>query len=133
MTKSYKIPTLLSFIDDKGKWVTRVDKKRLADTWRKYYANKAYQKDMEKHKSSSGWKSWDDEKYLKFAADNPIKFLKNTVYFHYDEINKIFYLDESLHEYLSAGLAQHFRDILNWRSKAYFAKRYKQLNKKGES
>jgi hypothetical protein len=126
MTKSYKIPTLLSFLDENYNWVPKVDKKRMVSAWRKYYANKAYRKDMEKDVSSREWESWKDEKLFKLAVKNPIKFLKNAPYFHYDEINEVFYLDESLEDYLSAVLAEHFRDILNWRSRAHFAKRYKE-------
>lgn len=126
MTKSYKIPTLMSFLDDNNNWVPKVDKARLASVWRRYYSNMAYQQDMQRDSSSRSWTSWDDDRLAKLAIKNPVYYLSHTEYFHYDEVNKIFYIDENLIGYLTPRLANHFRDILNWRSHDYFAKRYKE-------
>jgi hypothetical protein len=51
---------------------------------------------------------------------------KGSPFFHYDEINKVFWLDESLQGYLTPGLAAHVRDILEYRRVDFFRKRYRE-------
>ena len=126
MAKSYKIPTLLCFVNENNEWITKVGKDELVKSWRSYYSDPVHRKDMERDASSRNWESWDDNKLANLAIKNPVRFLSNTAYFHYDEVNKIFFIDESIQEYLTSELAKHYKDILNWRTHNYFAKRYRE-------
>lgn len=60
------------------------------------------------------------------ARRNPVHFLtKGSPFFHYDQINQVFWLDEKLQEYLTPALAGHVRDILEYRRVDFFRKRYR--------
>ena len=126
MSKSYKIPTLLCFVDDDNNWVSKVEKSDLVKSWRSYYSDSVHNKDMLRDESSKNWVSWNDDRLANLAIKNPVYYLSHTPYFHYDEVNKIFYIDDSLTRYLTPKLAMHYKDILNWRTHNYFAKRYRE-------
>lgn len=123
MTKSYKIPTLLCFIE-KDVWIMNVTVERLQKVWADYYRKPVHAKDMLRDKSTKKWREWEKDELSKLAIKNPVKYLAKSTFFHYDEINKVFSIKESLQAYLTPELARHFHDILTWRSLQYFAKRY---------
>lgn len=124
MAKSYKMPTLLCFID-KDAWLMNVSEERLQEVWADYYQKPHHAKDMLRDKSTKKWREWEKDELSKLAIKNPVKYLAKSKFFHYDEINKIFSIQESLKPYLTPALARHFHDILTWRSLQYFAKRYR--------
>lgn len=123
MTKSYKIPTLLCFIEN-NTWIMNVSKERLQEVWADYYLKPIHAKDMLRNKNTKKWREWKKDELSKLAIKNPVKYLAKSKFFHYDQINKIFSIQESLKSYLTPRLARHFSDILTWRSLQYFAKRY---------
>jgi hypothetical protein len=91
-----------------------------------YHENPLHQRDLQ-DKSNRNWRSWGVEEFAELARKNPVHFLtQGSLFFHYDEINKVFWLDESLRPYLTAGLAGHLRDILEYRRVDFFRKRYRE-------
>jgi len=123
MVKSYKIPTLLCFVEGDA-WIMNVSVERLQEVWADYYHKPIHAKDMLRDKSTKKWREWEKDELSKLAIKMPVKFLAKSQFFHYDEINKIFSIEESLKAYLTPELAKHFHDVLTWRSLQYFAKRY---------
>lgn len=131
MVKSYKMPTLLSFLAGNS-MLPAANTARIAECWRDFYSDPVHEQDMQRDKSTRTWREWDDERLAKLAVKNPVHFLtQSSKFFHYDEINKMFSIDESVRPYLSTRLAEHFRDILTWRSKNYYAVRYKKGGVRG--
>ncbi|WP_027340623.1 DEAD/DEAH box helicase family protein [Halonatronum saccharophilum] len=126
MSKSYKIPTLLSLLDDDNKLKREVSIGRVGEIYMNFYKEyKVHQKDLN-NKRHKNWKDWAKDKFIKEAVRNPIKYLSKRDYFIYDEINKKFMLVEELEPYLNKDLAEHFLDILKYRKTYYFRRRFKE-------
>lgn len=108
MSKSYKIPVLLSFI--KGdKMVTEVSIEEVGECFMDYYSNdKVHSKDF-RDKKHKNWKQWSLERYTKEAVQNPIKFLSRSKFFAIE----IFY--ESTEEELIAiyEIVQRCKEIVD--------------------
>ncbi|ADL12185.1 DEAD/DEAH box helicase family protein [Acetohalobium arabaticum] len=128
MNKSYKIPTLLALLED-GKLQPEVDIEEVGESFMNYYYNyKLHQKDLN-NKKHEGWEEWSREEFKKAALENPVHFLtkgRESKFFSYDEINEQFRLSEDLVPYLNEDLAEHFKDILEYRSRRYFSRRFKE-------
>ncbi|MGM0411653.1 MAG: DEAD/DEAH box helicase family protein, partial [Bacillota bacterium] len=72
---------------------------------------------------------WPKKKFVKLALENPVHYLtkgRESKYFVYDEVNKEFRLSRELIPYVSADLAKHVKDILKYRSRRYFSRRFKE-------
>ena len=68
MTKSYKMPLLLSLFDNLKK---EVDLKVIGEYFKNFYLDEVHKKDLNNKKHSD----LDDKKYQKLAEDNPINIL----------------------------------------------------------
>lgn len=125
MTKSFKIPTLLALLSENGvrekASLTEIGKE-FSSFFKDYPLHK---KDM-RHGSNLGWEHWPLEKFMKVARDNPVRYLSGSKFFHYDEVNRVFSVDESVRPYLAPSLASHMRDILSWRRINYFRRRFRE-------
>ena len=126
-TKAYKLPTLRALLTEEGGIRPSVSLREIGEEFiRFYHENPLHQRDLQ-DKSNRNWKSWGVEEYAELARKNPVHFLtKGSPFFHYDEINRVFWLDESLRPYLTPGLAGHLRDILEYRRVDFFRKRYRE-------
>ena len=127
MTKSYKISAIASFLTEDGTIVQSVPLHAVGERFRAFLLeNPVHQKDMQ-DQSNRNWQKWQPEKFADLMRRNPINFLSRpNTYYHYDEINKIFYLDDSVKKYLGPLLASHVKDILKWRKVNYFKRRYRE-------
>ncbi len=125
MTKSYKIPTISSLITSDGDLSMSVSIDTVGETFREYYiSSKQHQQDLQ-DKSNRDWATWSLEQFTRLARRNPVHYLSRSRFFHYDEINQVFSLDESLRPYAGPALAEHIKDILKYREANHFAKRYR--------
>ena len=133
MSKSYKIPTISSLITSDGELSMSVPLDRVGETFQEYYVtSKLHQQDLQ-DKSNRDWATWTTEQFTRLARRNPVHFLSHSRFFHYDEINRVFSLDESLRPYAGPRLVLHIKDILKYRETRYFAKRYRvQDNDRGD-
>lgn len=124
MVKSYKIPVINAFLNQEGGIFTSVS---LSDIGQKcmmfYTADTLHQKDFT-DKSHAGWEDWDLVDYSNLAKRNPVRYLCQGRFFHYDENSDTMYLDQSLYEYSAVTLAIHMKDVLEYRRHAYFSLRY---------
>lgn len=128
MTKSYKIPVIASLINEDGTVCSRVTLDVIAKNFESFFVdNSVHQKDLH-DKSNRGWRKWETKQFGALARKNPVYFLSKGEFFNYDEVNKVFYLDEELKPYLSATLGGHIVDILAWRERDYFRKRFKNVD-----
>lgn len=127
MTKSYKIPTLSSLLTSDGDIVKSVHISEIGENFKHYlWESPLHQQDMQ-DKGSEGWENWPSEKFAEVMRKNPVHFLcKPAKYYHYDEVNKMFYLDDIVEEFLGPSLARHIKDILTWRKINYFRKRFRE-------
>lgn len=127
MAKSYKIPAVSSFLSVDGSIIQSVPLLVVGERFRSFLLESpVHRKDM-RDKGNRDWQSWQAEKFANVMRKNPIHFLsKQGKYYHYDEINNMFYLDDSIKDYLNPLLARHVRDILAWRKINYFRKRFRE-------
>jgi len=124
MTKAYKVPTISAFLIG-GTIVPRVHLDQIAEEIRSFYFdNPLHQKDLN-DPSNRNWRNWGLKEFANQARKNPVNFLSRGRFFHYDEINKVMYIDSSVEPFLSPELAAHVDDILNYRRIDYFRKRFK--------
>lgn len=123
-TKSYKIPTITTFIRE-GSIVSRVGLQDIAGEMMKFYRDyPIHQKDLS-DRSNRNWRDWGVKQFARLARVNPVNFLSKGRFFHYDEINQIMYLDPEVEPFLSPVLAVHVEDILEFRRIDYFRRRFK--------
>jgi superfamily II DNA or RNA helicase len=124
MSKAYKMPTIGSLLNNDG--ISKgVSLETIGQNFMDFYVNTpSHQKDL-RDKSNRNWRSWDVGKFTSLARKNPVHFLsKSRKFFHYDEINRVFYLDDGLDQFLTPALAQHVRDILDYKTTHYFRRRF---------
>ena len=125
MTKSYKIPTIGAFLQQET-ILPKVHLDAIGKNFRDFYVeHPLHQKDF-KDKSNKDWRRWKQADFTKLARKNPVFFLNKNKYFHFDEVNKIFSLNEKLSPYLSILLSEHVKDILAFKRIHYFRRRFKE-------
>jgi len=126
MTKAYKIPTIGAFLNGTDGISRLISLETVGTSFMGFYKdNVTHQKDL-RDKANRDWRSWDLSKFTELARKNPVHFLSKGKFFHYDEINRNFYLDDSLSHFLGAPLADHIKDILEYRKIDYFRKRFRE-------
>ena len=125
MSKSYKLPVLSAFLKN-NILAEKIPISEVGGKFEAFYKeSKIHQKDL-RDKSNQDWETWETEKFTKLAIRNPVYFLSKRRFFHYDEINRVFMLKESLKPFLGENLAGHVQDILSWREMDYFRRRFKE-------
>jgi hypothetical protein len=123
-TKAYKLPTIRAFLHQ-GTIRERVQLREIGEEMMSFYRDyPLHQKDLN-NRSNRNWRSWGVDEFVRLAKNNPVKFLSRGQFFHYDEINKVMYLDSEVEPFLSPKLAFHVDDILIYRGTDYFRRRYK--------
>jgi len=79
MSKSYKMPILLAFYND-GNIKMEIDEDDVCRSYKEFYRQGIYWKDLEKHKSTRDFKQWDKKTVCKRSAEKsgscPFKFRK---------------------------------------------------------
>lgn len=125
MTKSYKIPTLLSFMcNGTVKEVSSIEMGRI---FYEFYSNDVHVKDLsnKKHKK---WKDYEYSDFEKLAVDNPIKFLSksNDEFFKYDKNKKLFSINLELYKLLleNEKFKKEVEIRIEYRKVSYFKRKY---------
>ncbi len=114
MTKSYKMPVVAAFIAG-GTWRGQIDFLAMEDAWNSFYTDE--------RKSFEERSTWGNLKAL--LKSQPIRALSSTgsAFFEFDEINYRFSLKDEIKPYLTPALLAQAKDILQWRTAAYFARK----------
>ena len=127
MTKAYKIPTLKALITEDGSVGEKVSLEEIGKSFIEFYHGKRiHEKDLQT-KGTKNWKKWGVKEFSNLAKKNPVHFLSKDKFFHFDEINENFYLDDSIKPYLDTILREHIEDILEYRRIQFFRRRYKEI------
>ncbi|MCS5420625.1 MULTISPECIES: DEAD/DEAH box helicase family protein [Psychrilyobacter] len=126
MTKSYKIPTLLSFIEGEQP-IGEVSSTTIGENFSEFYSNKLHGKDLN-NKKHKNWDTWNIKDFEKLAVENPIKFLSksSSQFFTYDGDKRVFYLNKKLYEMLKDNkeIIKKIKDRLEYRKTSYFKRKY---------
>jgi len=124
MTKSYKVPTIMTFLKA-GVFVPNVTLDKIGRSFMDFYNVAKHQVDL-RDKRHSGWRDWSLSKYMKLAEDNPVHFLSQgrNQFFRYDAATRVFSIMPEMEPYLSPRLAEHVADILKYKAADYFCRHY---------
>lgn len=129
MTKSLKIPVLLSFIKD-NKLQYRIPMNDIVKNFRKFYEdNLHYTKDFH-DKTNMDILTWNNKKLKSYILKNPINYLhkgKSKEFFDYNPDSDIFSLNSSLIQALPENneiLVSEYLDRVFYRLKNYFRRKF---------
>jgi hypothetical protein len=124
MTKMYKIPTIVAFIQE-GQLLASVSSTEIGRALQRYYEDPRFHVDM-RDKSSRGFQQWPLERWTRLAEINPIHFLaQSSPFFQFDQINRRLRLAPGIVERQSPALIEHVQDILRYRERLMVARLYK--------
>lgn len=124
MTKSYKIPVVSAFLRESGKVASSVALREIGIVFMQFYkGNSVHRRDFV-DRVHEGWENWSLDHYVDLAKRNPVTYLAKGEFFNFDNIQGTLRLDESLRGYLSELLAEHIKDILEYRRLEYFEANY---------
>ena len=126
MSKTYKIPVLLSFYNNRNMKL-QIDDDNLYDSFKKFYANGSNKVDMLKDKSTAKFETWEKKQYVSLARKNPVHYLcKSSSEFFTIEGDKVC-LNRQLEKYLdNENFLNHFKDAIDFRTKEYYKNRFKE-------
>lgn len=125
MTKSYKIPLLLSLFDEKV--VEKRALNEIGEAYEKFYSDELHGKDLN-NKKHTEWKNWSSKNFEDLARENPIYFLtnenKNIDFFDYSD--GFFNLNYELYKEIknNKSLFENILDRLEYRKVNYFRRKY---------
>jgi len=124
MSKSYKMPVLLSLVKD-GELQVKASLDEVGRSFMNFYRQHSqHQKDLN-NKKHEGWQEWGLEKFRKEAVKNPVKFLGKREFFIHDEINEEFRLHSDLEDFVTPLFTEHYLDIIEYRKTRYFRRRFR--------
>lgn len=125
MTKSYKIPLLLSVFKNGLK--EEVPLEEIGEFYKEFYSDYLHGKDLN-NKRHDDWENWDLKKFETLAKENPIHFLtkdgKNEEFFSF--VDDKFKLNGELFKDISENkeLLEGILDRLEYRNINYFRRKY---------
>jgi len=124
MSKSYKVPTILTFLKEGG-MVPAVSLEEIGRSFMEFYSVTKHQVDF-RDKRHSGWRKWSLDKYMKLAEENPVHFLSQgrNHFFRYEAATRVFSIAPEVETHLSQLLAKHVADILKYKTADYFRRHY---------
>ncbi|MDP4162337.1 MAG: hypothetical protein Q8898_04455, partial [Bacillota bacterium] len=124
--KSYKIPTLLSFVTQENGLKPSVTLTEIAQSFIHFYCDyKTHQVDF-CNKCHKDWHLWSVDQFADLALRNPVTYLaeSGSQFFRYDADRQVLSLDPCLEEYIKSRLlAEHVLDIMRFRELDYFDRR----------
>ena len=125
MSKSYKMPILLAFYHD-GEIKMEISEEDVYQSYINFYEEGINGKDLEKDKSSSGYKSWTKKRIIAEAKKNPIYYLKKSGQgFFIEKEGCILALKEELKEVIeNKAFIKHMKDIISYRTIEYYRNRF---------
>ena len=127
MVKAYKIPVIAAFLGEDNLH-SAASLMEIGFSMMSFYHSRAIHERDLRDKNNRDWRSWGETEFSQLALKNPIRYLNNSPFFDYDEVGGIFYLTSGLNAFLTAKLASHVRDILEFRRRDFFRRRYRDAN-----
>jgi len=132
MTKSYKVPVLLSFVKE-GTFKPTIEIDEVIHYFKAFYLkNERYLIDIQ-DKANKNWQKWNFNKLKKFVLSNPLHFLssgQSRRFFNLDIDKGSFSLSQDIINYIEQNpqknkyLIDCFTDRIHYRLKSYFKRKY---------
>jgi len=123
MTKLYKMPVLLSFLQG-DKLLSSAGEKEIAGSFRSFYSHKENAVDLLKDKSTRDYSGWGDKDYFRLAERNPIHFLCQSSKGFFSFRDGRLYLSDDLAGFLGDKVfVKHFKDVVEYRTRRFYKER----------
>lgn len=131
MSKVYKMPVLMSFIQD-GEIKQEVTQSELLQAWKEFFRKNHNWIDLPKIESFQSYQRISDKAHLSNIMKNPVKFLIKSGEGHFSSTKEIsLKLSDDLIPYLTnVFFVKEYKDIVRFRQMDYYRRRYKNANKK---
>lgn len=119
MSKTYKLPILLAFLDE-NTLVKRIGSKRIFESFQTFYSKQSNAIDLLKDKTSRNYKNWTEENCMKKQPIiQPLKALSNTTKEFFIKKDNELHLVEELTPFLDNDFfVEQFKEVieyLNWK------------------
>ena len=128
MSKTYKLPTLLAFIQEDQLLLT-IDDEMLYQSFNKFYSHGSNAIDLLRDKSTQNFKQWKKAEFVKLARKNPVHFLCQSESEFFTQDSEHVYLNTSLAPYQKDQLfIEHIHDVIEFRKQEFYRQRLEKLN-----
>ena len=130
MTKVYKMPVLMSFIEPLGKHIRKtITEKQVLEVWKEFFDLRENWRDLAKKNQTNmtylDFKDITDAQHLAKIKDQPVKFLlKSESEFFKKSANGVLELSDHLDPWLDDSLfIEHILNCLEYRIESYYFKK----------
>lgn len=128
MSKTYKLPTLLAFIQEDQLLLT-IDDDLLYQSFNEFYSHGSNAIDLLRDKSTQNFKQWKKAEFVKLARKNPVHFLCQSESEFFTQDSEHVYLNTSLAPYQKDQLfIEHIHDVIEFRKQEFYRQRLEKLN-----
>ena len=125
MSKSYKMPFLLSFYNN-GDLKSKIDDEDLYNSFKSFYSKEENTADMYADKSTAKFVNWDKSKYVDLARKNPVKYMLETES-EFFEVDKDKIIAKRLDEFKdNKFFVDNIKDAIDFRTREYYRIRYEE-------
>lgn len=127
MSKTYKLPTLLTFIKN-DHLEFKINDDDLYESFKEFYSHGSNAVDLLRDKNSQTFKEWGKAEYVKLARKNPVHFLCQSESEFFSKDDEYVYLTDSLVPYLNNPLfIEHIKDAIELRKQEFYKNRLEKL------
>lgn len=123
MSKTYKLPVFLAFIEGERIHMT-INEKRICASFRQFYSNPSNGIDMRRDKTTSGYLSWPDSEFIKLAVKNPIYFLLKSASEFFNQDDGLLCLNKELKTFSeNKSFINQLKDCIELRRIQFYVQR----------
>ena len=128
MSKTYKLPTFLAFIDD-NQLLLKIDDERLYESFHEFYSHGSNAIDLLRDKSTKNFKEWEKAEFVKLARKNPVHFLCQSESDFFSKDETYMYLTDKLSPYRNnPSFIEHVKDAIELRKQEFYKNRLDKLH-----
>ncbi|CDI48711.1 DEAD/DEAH box helicase family protein [Clostridium tetani] len=131
MTKTYKMPLLLAFYNNRD-FKLKVSEEEIYLSFKEFYKKPSNAVDLIRDKNGKNYKEWGREEYLK-VAKNPRNAFINTAKEFFIDKGEIYEITDELEDYVkNKYFISHFKDVIDYKTSEFYKKRLEkreELNK----
>ena len=125
MSKTYKLPTFLAFIDD-NQLLLKIDDERLYESFHEFYSHGSNAIDLLRDKSTKNFKEWEKAEFVKLARKNPVHFLCQSESDFFSKDETYMYLTDKLSPYRNnPSFIEHVKDAIELRKQEFYKNRFR--------
>lgn len=123
MSKTYKLPTILTFIQDNHLKLA-ITNEDLFFSFKTFYEQGSNGVDLKRDKGTKNYQTWTSKEYIKLARNNPVKFLCQSESDFFTSDENCVYLNNDLAPFIQdQTFINHIKDALELRKQEFYKTR----------